>query len=263
MSNNFVEVSIGVGGVVTVSLSRPEKRNAFDDLAVKELHDIFSELSGNRDVRVVLLSAEGSSFSAGADLNWMQRMAAYNYEDNLTDAKALANMLRTLNTMPQPTIARVQGAAYGGAVGLVSCCDVAFASEKATFCLSEVKLGLIPATIGPYVIAAIGQRAARRYFQTAEVFSAQKAAALGLVNECVGERELDKEIENCVRQLLQNGPLAMEQAKKLIFEIANSDLGDELIEHTSERIASLRVSVEGQEGLSAFLEKRKPNWLEE
>ncbi len=263
MSEKYIDVSRRGDGVVTVSLSRSEKRNAFDDMAIRELQATFSSLASDEATRIVILAAEGNCFSAGADLNWMRRMVDYSYDDNLSDAKALANMLLTLNNMPQPTIARIQGPAYGGAVGLVSCCDIAFASESASFCLSEVKLGLIPATIGPYVVAAMGARAARRYFQTAEVFSAQRAAELGLVSECVEGDELDNVVEACVRQLLKNGPIAMREAKSLIFDIALRECDENLVEHTSERIASIRVSAEGQEGLGAFLKKRKPNWLEE
>ncbi len=188
-------------------------------------------------------------------------MASYTYEENLRDSRALATMLKTLNFMSKPTIARVQGAAFGGAVGLVSCCDMAIASERANFSLSEVKIGLMPATISPYVVAAIGQRFARRYFTTAERFNAETAAQLGLVSEVVVEEALDPCIDILVKALLANSPAAVKEAKQLVFDVAEREITDELIEETSKRIAAIRVSEEGQEGLTAFLEKRQPNWI--
>ena len=209
----------------------------------------------------MVLGSEGKSFSAGADLEWMKRMASYSYEENLRDASALALMLKTLNEIPQPTIARVQGAAFGGAVGLVSCCDMAVAASAASFSLSEVKIGLVPATISPYVIAAIGQRAVRRYFVTAERFDAHRAMEIGLVNEVVDAEQLDQEIDRLIDALLANGPEAILAAKRLVFDIAGKPIDQQLIDSTCETIAAIRVSEQGQEGLQAFLEKRKPHWL--
>ncbi len=209
----------------------------------------------------MVLGSEGKSFSAGADLEWMKRMASYSYDENLRDASALALMLKTLNEIPQPTIARVQGAAFGGAVGLVSCCDMAVAASAGSFSLSEVKIGLVPATISPYVIAAIGQRAARRYFVTAERFDAHRALQLGLVNEVVDAEQLDQEIDRLINTLLANGPEAVTGAKQLVFDVAGKPIDQQLIDATCETIAAIRVSEQGQEGLQAFLERRKPQWI--
>ncbi len=260
MSSSAVLTETDERGVATVTLNRAEKHNAFDDAIIAELDDCFAHLAADASVRAVVLASTGRSFSAGADLNWMQRMADYNREQNLEDARALAEMLRKLNRLPQPTIARVQGAAYGGAVGLVSCCDIAIGSEHARFSLSEVKIGLIPATISPYVIAAIGQRAARRYFISAEVFDAPCARQLGLLSEVVGADELDGAVETQLEQLLQNSPQAVAAAKRLALEMASPDITAEQIEDTCRRIADIRVSEEGQQGLQAFLNKTAPAW---
>lgn len=247
-------------GVATVTLNRPEKHNAFDDALIAELTHLFKQIGEDKNVRAMVLQANGQSFCAGADAGWMKRMADYSFDENVADAKKLADMLWHLNYMPKPTIARVQGATYGGAVGLVACCDMAVASKLSKFCLSEVRLGLIPATISPYVIAAMGERVARRYFMTAEVFSARRARRLGLVSETVTEEELDSTIEDLLNNILRNGPQAVAAAKQLIFDVKNQPGEEEVIEKTCLRIATVRVSDEGQEGLSAFLEKRKPNW---
>lgn len=263
MRKQQILTEIDAQGVATVTLNRPEKHNAFDDAIIAELQTAFELVNKNTKTRVMILSAKGKSFSAGADLSWMQAMAGYSYQENLDDATALAEMLRTLNTMAIPTIARVQGAAFGGAVGLVSCCDMAIGTSRASFCLSEVKIGLIPATISPYVISAIGQRAARRYFLSAERFSADKAVQLGLLSEIVEEEELDQRIIDLCNTLMGNGPSAIRAAKQLIFDVANQEISDHLIADTGKRIASIRVSHEGQEGLSAFLEKRPASWTED
>jgi len=263
MMNKAVLVEIDPQGVATVCLNRADKHNAFDDDMIATLSEAFAALAENSAVRVVVLRSEGKSFSAGADLNWMKRMASYSREDNLRDAKALAEMLKRLNNLPVPTIARVQGAAFGGAVGLVSCCDIAIATERASFCLSEVKIGLTPATISPYVVAAIGPRASRRYFISAERFGAVKAEQLGLVSEICDTTQLDGRISEVVKTLLTNSPIAMMQAKQLVRDVAHQNIDDALISDTCERIANIRVSSEGQEGLSAFLEKRSPNWIKE
>ena len=248
-------------GVAQVRLNNPDKHNAFDDEIIGELTEAFVAIADNSNVRAMVLGSEGKSFSAGADLEWMKRMASYSYDENLRDASALALMLKTLNEIPQPTIARVQGAAFGGAVGLVSCCDMAVAASAASFSLSEVKIGLVPATISPYVIAAIGQRAARRYFVTAERFDAHRALQLGLVNEVVDAEQLDQEIDRLINTLLANGPEAVTGAKQLVFDVAGKPIDQQLIDATCETIAAIRVSEQGQEGLQAFLERRKPQWI--
>lgn len=247
-------------GVATVTLNNPDKHNAFDDEVIAQLTHIFMEIADRHDIRIMILASTGKSFSAGADLAWMKRMASYSYDENLNDANALAHMLKALNFLPQTTIAKIQGAAFGGAVGLASCCDIVIASDKASFCLSEVKLGLIPATISPYVVNAIGQKACRRYFQTAERFFADKALQLGLVDEIAELNELDNSVDNMVESLLNNGPSAVRQAKKLALDVAYQDIDSELLNITSERIAAIRVSNEGQEGLTAFFEKRPASW---
>lgn len=263
MTEDNLLLTIDNRGVATLRLNRPELHNAFDDTLIADLTDALEKLADNDRVRVLILASEGKSFSAGADLKWMKRMARYSYEENLADANALAKLLKTLNFFPRPTIARVQGAAFGGAVGLVSCCDIAVASTRASFSLSEVKIGIVPATISPYVVAAIGQRAARRYFTTAERFSAETAVQLELVSEVVEEAQLDEVVNKLVESLLANSPAAVRTAKQLVFDVANRPIDDELIVDTGKIIAAIRVSQEGQEGLSAFLEKRKPGWVEE
>ena len=258
-----VQYDVDRFGIATVCLNNPEKHNAFDDDIIHQLTALFDQIARNKNIRVMILASTGKSFSAGADLAWMKRMASYNYQDNLTDANALALMLKTLNFMPQTTIAKIQGAAFGGAVGLASCCDIVIASNKASFCLSEVKLGLIPATISPYVLNAIGPKAARRYFQTAERFNAEKAQQLGLVDEVVSAELLAQAVDDMVNLLLKNGPLATQEAKKLALDMAYQEINSDLIDITSERIATIRVSAEGQEGLSAFFDKRMPLWGKE
>ena len=262
MSDKKVTLIIDRRGVATITLKNEEKHNAFDDIMIGELTEAFEHVENNDNVRVMVLSANGKSFSAGADLNWMKRISQYAYKENLADASALANMLKTLNFMPKPTIARVQGAAFGGAVGLVSCCDIAVASVHASFCLSEVKIGLIAATISPYVIAAIGSRAARRYFNTAEKLDALMAKDLGLVSEIVDAEQLDTSINTFVDALLCNSPAALRASKQLVFDIAGREINTGLIQETSKRIAAIRVSPEGQEGLTAFLEKRPAEWIQ-
>ena len=261
MTDTTVITGIDARGVALVTLNRPEKHNAFDDAVIAELRAAFADLAARNDVRVVVLASRGKNFSAGADLGWMKRMADYDYTHNLQDAQLLAGMLQALHDLPQPTIARVQGAAFGGAVGLVSCCDMAVAGESASFCLSEVKIGLIPATISPYVIKAIGERASRRYFTTAERFRAAQALQLGLVSEVVAEDELDAAVEKLVSALLQNGPCAVRASKQLVVDVAGREVTPALVEDTCGRIAQIRISDEGQEGLGAFLHKRKPSWL--
>ena len=248
-------------GRATITLNRPEMHNAFDDTLIIALTEELKRLEREKSVRVILLAASGKSFSSGADLNWMRRMADYSFVENLTDAMGLAELMKTLANISKPTIALVQGAAIGGGVGLVACCDIALATENASFCLSEVKLGLIPAVISPYVAAAIGSRAMRRYFITAERFDAAEAYRLGLVHEVVRSEELAERADSLSQCLLRNGPQAMASVKALVAEVALSYLDDDLIADTAERIAETRASAEGREGLSAYLEKRNPNWV--
>ena len=261
MTTKLVTTALDDRGIATVTLNNPNKHNAFDDAIIRDLTDAFTAVERDPKVRVMILASNGKSFSAGADLNWMKRMVSYSYEENLRDSRALAAMLKTLNFMSKPTIARVQGAAFGGAVGLVSCTDIAIATDRAAFSLSEVRIGLTPATISPYVIAAIGQRAARRYFITAERFSAQEALRLGLLSQVVAdETELDRTIDTVASNLLTNSPAAVSAAKELVFAVAQREISDPLIDDTCRRIADIRISTEGQEGLTAFLEKRTPAW---
>jgi methylglutaconyl-CoA hydratase len=247
-------------GVATVTLNRAEVHNAFNDAIIADLTGTLRRLGDDDKVRAVVLRAEGKSFSAGADLGWMQRMAGYGHAENLADAGALAELMRVLNFLPKPTVAQVQGAAFGGGVGLVACCDIAIASETASFSLSEVRLGLIPAVISPYVVAAIGERASRRYFLTAERFDAAEALRLGLVHQVVPADQLDSAVETILTRLSEGGSKAQQAAKDLIFAVAHRPVDAGLIHDTAERIATIRASSEGREGLAGFLEKRKPAW---
>jgi methylglutaconyl-CoA hydratase len=260
--NSTILTHIDERGIATLTMNRPELHNAFDDILIDELTDELKCLAVDGRVRVVCLAGSGKSFSAGADLGWMRRMATYTREQNLADALALAGLMQTLNGLNKPTIALVHGAAYGGGVGLVACCDMAIAVKQACFCLSEVRLGLIPAVISPYLLAAIGERACRRYFLSAEQFDAMEACRLGLVHEVVEDVDaLQERGKQLSEQLLRNGPCAMVEAKRLIAAVSGHPLDDALICDTAARIADRRVSTEGQEGLSAFLEKRKPGWV--
>ncbi len=247
-------------GIATVTLNNPDKHNAFDEHIIASLTESFQRASQDQSVRALVLQANGKSFCAGADLGWMKKMAGYSEAQNLDDAEKLAAMLHALYAMPKLTIARVQGAAFGGAVGLVACCDIAIGSKLSKFCLSEVKLGLIPATISPYVVEAMGARVCKRYFQTAEVFSARRARRLGLLSEVVAEEELDQHINDIIRQVLNNGPRAVTAAKALVDHVKYRPINAELRTQTSDMIAKIRVSEEGQEGLNAFLSKRAPAW---
>ncbi|MCD6061266.1 MAG: gamma-carboxygeranoyl-CoA hydratase [Moraxellaceae bacterium] len=251
--------SLDARGVASIALNRPEVHNAFDDAVIAELNAAIDSFARHPDVRLLVLRAEGKSFSAGADLGWMKRMASYSREDNLADARELERLMRGLYGFPKPTLAVVQGAAYGGAVGLVSCCDIVIASESASFALSEVKLGLAPAVISPFVIAAMGARQAGRYFLTAERFSAVTARDLGLVHEVVAHDSLQASCDGMVDTLLANGPVALMVCKSLLRHVSSAT-SPELAAYTTELIASLRTSQEGQEGLTAFFEKRQPAW---
>jgi methylglutaconyl-CoA hydratase len=255
-----ITIDVDDRGVATVTLNRPHIHNAFDDKVIDELIKAFESIHKNNDVRVMVLAANGKSFCAGADLNWMKKMTNYSYDQNMQDASQLAKLFNLLYTLNKPTIAKVQGAVYGGGVGLVACCDIAIGSKLSKFCLSEVKLGLVPATISPYVIEAIGPRLAKRYFMTAEVMSSRRARRIGLLSEAVSEEELDSSAENIISSLLNNGPTSVAIAKHLVNQISHRTIDDQLIAETTDLIATVRVSDEGQEGLTAFLEKRKPNW---
>ena len=248
------------GGVARVTLDRPEIRNAFDDALIAALTQTLRELDADGAVRAVVLGGSGPAFCAGGDLNWMKRMAGYGYEQNLADAQGLAGMLRTLDRMAKPTVARVHGPAFAGGVGLVAACDIAIGVPEAKFCLSEAKLGLSPATISPYVVRAMGERMARRYFLTAEVFDAAEAARIGLLSGVVAPERLDAEIDAILKHLMQGGPHALAKIKDLIRAVAAGAVDDALIADTAKRIAEIRATPEGKEGIAAFLEKRKPSW---
>jgi methylglutaconyl-CoA hydratase len=247
--------------VALVTLNRPELHNAFDRTLIAELTQALLVTEADETVRAVVLLGAGDSFCAGADLNWMRKMAGFSRAQNLADAKALAAMLSTLNTLSKPTIARVHGAAFGGGVGLVACCDVAIAAHDATFALSEARLGLIPAAISPYIIEAIGARAARRYFLTAERFTAAEAYRLGLLHELVPPGELDPRINELLGFLVTAGPRAQAECKALISAVAHRPIGAQVIADTARRIARVRASPEGKEGVAAFLAKRKAAWV--
>jgi methylglutaconyl-CoA hydratase len=249
-------------GVATVTLNRPEVRNAFNDEVIVELTAAFLALSDRDDVRAVVLAANGSAFCAGADLNWMKRMATYTRDENLADGRGLARMLEVIYTCPKPTVARIQGDVYAGGMGLVAACDMAVAAEGAHFCLSEVKIGLIPATISPYVIRAMGSRAAHRWFLTAERFSAAQAHGMGLVHEVAPIDQLDAQVQAITGALVTAGPDAMRACKRLLHEVGGREITPGLIDRTVEGIADIRASQEGREGIRAFLEKRKPAWLQ-
>jgi len=262
MSDQLVLQRIDAG-VGRLTLNRPEVHNAFDDVLIAQLTAALLSLEADRRVRAVVLAAAGKSFSAGADLAWMQRMAGYSEAENLADARALAGLMSTLDRLAKPTVALVQGAAFGGGVGLVACCDIAIASEAASFSLSEVKLGLIPAVISPYVVAAMGPGAARRFILTAERFSAAQALALGLVHEVVPADRLEETGQKVLDHLTQGGPRAQADAKDLVLSLAGRPIDRALVEETAERIARIRVGEEAREGLAAFLEKRKAEWQPE
>jgi len=248
------------GGVARVTLNRPDLRNAFDDELIKKLSRTFEDLAKDNSVRVMILAGNGPAFCAGADLNWMKRMAGYGYEENLADARALAQMLATLDRLPKPTIARVHGPVFAGGTGLVAACDIAVGTPEAKFCLSEAKLGLSPATISPYVMRAMGEREARRYFLTAEVFEAAEALRIGMLSILVKPEELDPTIDGLLKHLMAGGPEAHAKIKALIRAVAGRKPDDALVEETAKHIAEIRGSPEGREGIASFLEKRKAAW---
>lgn len=251
---------VSAEGIAYITLNKPQIRNAFDSLLIKDLTDAFQQAEKDPAVALILLSSTGPHFSAGADLNWMKSMVEASYEGNLQDAQKLETLMSTINFCTKPVVTKVRGAVYGGGVGLIACSDIVLADETSSYALSEVKLGLSPATIAPFVIDAIGARAARRLFLTGEVFNAEDALKLGLISELLPPEQLDEAVLNVVSKLLNNGPIALTKTKALIEKVKNQPRDHALTEYTCELIAELRVSEEGQEGLSAFLEKRKPSW---
>ncbi len=246
--------------VATITMNRPEVHNAFDEEVIAQLARAFEQAAADGDVRVVILRGNGKSFSAGGDLNWMRRVADYSFQQNVDDAMQLGVLLKIINTCPKPTIALVQGSVFGGGVGLAACCDIVIAEEGTQFCLSEVRVGLIPSIIAPYVIAAIGERQARRYFLTAERINTHTARQIGLVHEVAHVGKLDETVGFIIQALKEGSPAAQARGKKLILEVSKRRIDDDLVKLTSERIAEARASDEGKEGLSAFLNKSEPSW---
>ena len=262
MSNSFNTLELQADGpVARIWLNRPELRNAFDDEVIGELSAAFAQVVARPEVRVIVLGARGPAFCAGANLNWMRRAADFTREQNTQDAAGLAAMLRTIHESPKPVIARIQGDVYAGGMGLVAACDMAVSVDSANYCLSEVKIGLIPATISPYVLRAMGTRAAQRYFLTAERFSAAEALRIGFVPEVVGADALDAKVDELVKALCNASPAAVRACKQLIADVAGREIDDALVAETVQGIADIRASEEGREGVQAFLQKRKPNWL--
>ena len=260
MSNLLFTVE---AGVARLTLNKPEIHNAFDDALIAEIVTALNDIESNDHIRVVVLDANGKHFSAGADLAWMKRMAELNEQQNRDDAHKLAGLMHKLNFLNKPTIALVDGAAFGGAVGLVACCDMAIATQRSRFCLSEVKIGLSPAVISPFVVSAMGERASRRYFLTAEAFDADTAGSLGLVHEVVTDKDaLQAKGKQLIDAVLQNSPQAINKTKQLIQTVCRGEIDENMRDYTVNLIASIRVSEQGQEGLSSFLEKRKANWQE-
>jgi methylglutaconyl-CoA hydratase len=260
---DVILTSVDDRGIASITLNRPEIHNAFDDFLIGEMIRVFNSIGDNPDVRVVVLRAEGKSFSAGADLNWMRRMADYTDQENLEDARGVAELLASIAFCKKPVIARVHGTAMGGGVGLVSACDIAIGSSSAKFALSEVRLGVIPATISPYVVRAIGERQSGRYMISGELFDADEAYRIGLLHKVVEPDHLDEAMDQMISDVLKNSPNAMVEAKALIAAVVNRPVDDAVKEDTARRIADVRASEEGKEGLNAFLNKRKPAWLGE
>jgi methylglutaconyl-CoA hydratase len=248
------------GGIARLTLDRPEVRNAFDDALIAAVTQALRKLDTDDTVRAVVLAGNGPAFCAGGDLNWMKRMSGYTYEQNVADAQGLAGMLQTLDRMKKPTIARVHGPAYAGGIGLVAACDIAVGVPEAKFCLSEAKIGLSPATISPYVVRAMGERMARRYFLSAEVFDGNEAYRIGLLSHVSPSAKLDGEIDEILKNLLAGGPQALGKIKVLIRDVASGKVDDAMVAETAKRIAEIRATPEGKEGVASFLEKRKPAW---
>lgn len=260
--SDAVKYQVKNESIAFLSLNRPDVFNAFDNIMIEKLIEYLEHIASQTDIKVLVLQASGKAFSAGADLKWMKSMKGASFADNINDSKRLALLMSKLDDIAIPTIAKVQGAAFGGAVGLTACCDIAIASEKASFCLSEVKLGIAPAVISPFVVNAIGARQARRYMLTAERFNAQTAEKLGLVHEVVEPEQLDETVDNIIESIINNGPVAVKATKALVKRVAHGPIDQSMVDYTTELIANLRVSEEGQEGLNAFFDKRKPNWTQ-
>lgn len=264
MTSDFDSLTLQIDNhVATITLNRPDKRNAFNDDVIHQLTQAFQFCGEQAQIRAVILTANGKAFCAGADLNWMRAMADYTRDENLADADKLAQMLSVIYHCPKPTVAAIQGDVYAGGMGLVAACDIAVAVDTANFCLSEVKLGLIPATISPYVIRAMGVRQAHRYFLTAEVFAAKEAKAIGFVHEVVDEANLASTVDKLVKHLVNASPNAIKACKKLVQEVGDVRIDEDLIQNTVVQIADIRASDEGKEGVQSFLQKRKPYWLTE
>lgn len=244
-----------------VWLNRPDVRNAFNDGVIAELTQAFAELGADPQLRCITLAGRGKAFCAGADLHWMKAMAGYDWDANRADAQALADMLHAIYSCPVPVVGRIHGDCYAGGVGLAAVCDVLVAAQGVQFCLSEARLGLLPATIGPYVLKALGEQASRRYFITAERFSAEEAHRLGFVHECVPAEALDSRVQDLVQALVNNGPAAVKACKKLVQDVAGRPISGELRADTARRIADIRVSDEGKAGIRSFLDKTTPPWL--
>lgn len=261
-SFNTLKLTVNKHGLATITMNRPEVHNAFNAEMIAELTQCYKQLNADKSVRVILLQAAGKSFSAGADIHWMKDMVNASQEDNKKDSENLAQLLRTINFCSKTTLAKVNGLAFGGGVGLICCCDIAIAENNAQFGLTEAKLGLVAAVISPYVIDAIGMRKARRYLQTAEVFSAEQAHKVGIISECVDSDELDDKTDEIIQALANTGPNAKEISKKLVMSVVGRTLPQQkkIDEYTTQVIAAVRVSEEGQKGLKAFLDKQKPDW---
>ena len=262
MAYQEIQLERGEQGIATLWLNRPEKNNAFNAAMISELISAFDAIKNDSSIRVLVLRGHGKHFSAGADLGWMKASAQLNYAANLADSHELGELMHKLYHLPQPTLAVVQGAAFGGAVGLIACCDMAIGAHDAVFCLSEVRIGLAPAVISPFVVKALGERAARRYALTAERFSGETAATLGLLSESYPADGLTAATEEWLANLGLNSPQAMAASKALLIEVAEGKIDAATRAKTEQTIASLRVSPEGQEGLNAFFEKRSPSWQE-
>ena len=260
VSEPTIRVSKDGRGVATVMLNRPALHNAFDDALIQRLIETFEMLGADAGCRVVVLAGAGKSFSAGGDLNWMRRMASYSYAENVADAAELGRLMSTLDRLPKPTVARIHGSVFAGGLGLVACCDIAVAEQDTIFCVSETRLGLVPAVISPYLIRAVGARVARRYFLTAERFSAAEAHRIGLVHEVASAASLDARVDAIVAALLEGGSLSQARSKHLVSEVAHRPIEQPVIDLTARAIAEARSSEEAREGLAAFFEKRKPKW---
>jgi len=258
---NTLEIERRFPHVAGVWLNRPDVRNAFNESVIAELASAFTTISADPDIRVVVLGGRGKALCAGADLNWMRKLADYDWQQNRDDAGRLAEMLATIDRCPVPIVGRIHGDCYAGGVGLAAVCDIRVAADVATFCLSEARLGLLPATISPYVVRAMGEQAARRYFVTAERFDAGAARAMGFVHEVAAAATIDAAVDNVVAAIVANGPMATRACKQLVRDVAGQEITAELRAETARRIADIRASAEGREGIQSFLDKRKPAWL--